>query len=156
MSYVLGDLRQLAFTSDVFDAVVCVSTLEHVGMDNTRYYSPDPRHAVRDPDGYLQVVSEFARVLRPGGLLLLTVPFGRREGRGWLQQFDAPMLREIEATFDGTTVELSVFRTSENGWRRAEPSECDDLPFLFDVDRGPGEHPTVSANAVACLALRRR
>ena len=155
MGYVYGDLRALAFGGAAFDAVVCVSTLEHVGMDNTRFYSTDPAHARPDPDGFLQVMTEFARVLRPGGMLLLTVPIGRRESRGWLQQFDVPMLRSLQDAFGGTLVDETVYRSTPVGWERSSVAECADLPFLLDVDRGPGRHPMVSAGAVACLALRR-
>ena len=155
MGYVYGDLRALAFGDAVFDAVVCVSTLEHVGMDNTRFYSTDPAHARPDPDGFLQVMTEFARVLRPGGMLLLTVPIGRRESRGWLQQFDVPMLRSLQDAFGGALVDETVYRSTPVGWERSSVAECADLPFLVDVDRGPGRHPMVSAGAVACLALRR-
>ena len=52
---VLGDLARLPFRDAVFDAAVNIVTLEHV---------PDPA----------RVVAEIARVLAPGGRLLLVVP----------------------------------------------------------------------------------
>jgi SAM-dependent methyltransferase len=54
---VRGDLRApLPFVDAAFDAAVCTEVLEHV--DNARF-----------------VLSELARVLRPGGRLLVSVPF---------------------------------------------------------------------------------
>jgi ubiquinone/menaquinone biosynthesis C-methylase UbiE len=51
-----ADIRQLPFRNETFDGVLCIEVLEHV---------PDPS----------QAVSELHRVLRPGGVMLLTVPF---------------------------------------------------------------------------------
>jgi SAM-dependent methyltransferase len=50
------DLQQLSFADASFDAIACCDVLEHV---------PDPARAL----------GELARVLAPGGLLVLTVPF---------------------------------------------------------------------------------
>ena len=37
ISYVYEDLRQLPYCNDWFDWIVCLSTIEHVGMDNALY-----------------------------------------------------------------------------------------------------------------------
>jgi SAM-dependent methyltransferase len=54
VSHVAADLTKIPFASGLFDAVVCGYVLEHL---------PDPRPGL----------SELARVLRPGGKLLLLV-----------------------------------------------------------------------------------
>jgi len=38
VSYVYGDLRRSILRDDAVSAVVCLSTLEHIGMDNTSHY----------------------------------------------------------------------------------------------------------------------
>ena len=48
-AYVTADLRELPFADESFDTIVCVSTLDHVGMDNSAYGSTEPRS--QDPDG---------------------------------------------------------------------------------------------------------
>lgn len=53
---IASDITSIPVPADSFDAVLCSEVLEHV---------PDPLAAVR----------EFARVLKPGGTLILTVPF---------------------------------------------------------------------------------
>lgn len=69
-SYVAADLRDLSQWPDqYFDRVVCISTLEHVGLDNTEYDGP----VETDPDSVRQAVAELWRVC--GGTLLITVPF---------------------------------------------------------------------------------
>lgn len=68
--YVAADLRDLSQWPDrYFDRVVCISTLEHVGLDNTEYDAP----VETDPDSVTTAVAELWRVC--GGTLLITVPF---------------------------------------------------------------------------------
>ena len=64
-----GDIEFLPDLASTYDAVTCVSVLEHVGLG---WYG-DP---VGDADKPGRVIAEMARVLKPGGWLLLTVPIG--------------------------------------------------------------------------------
>src|SRR3954452_702969 len=43
ISYVYGDLRDLPYRDGYFDTVVCISAVEHVGMDNSVYGDSSPR-----------------------------------------------------------------------------------------------------------------
>ncbi len=64
-----GDAAITPYLDASFDAVTCVSVLEHVGLG---WYG-DPE----GDDGKAgRIVAEMARVLAPGGWLLLTVPIG--------------------------------------------------------------------------------
>ncbi len=64
-----GEMSALPFAADSFDALTAYHAVFHVERD-------------RHPDVY----AEFARVLRPGGRLLMTLPSGRFETvrRGWM------------------------------------------------------------------------
>jgi len=53
----VGDASSISVENGFFDAVICTEMLEH---------HPEP----------IKVVKELARILRPGGLLLLTAPLG--------------------------------------------------------------------------------
>lgn len=64
------DARDMPFADNFFDYVYAVSTIEHVGL--TAYHSADS-----DPEGDIKVMKEIARVIRPGGTLLVTLPYGQ-------------------------------------------------------------------------------
>jgi SAM-dependent methyltransferase len=152
-SYLYGDLRDTLLRDACMDAVVCLSTLEHVGMDN-RAYTGDPGDAAHDPRAFRDALREIRRILRPGGLLLLTVPFGQSQDLGWLQQFDQDGLAEIRAAFGGNVREQHHFLHRPGaGWQRAEASECERARFL-QRDEAEGTMET-RASAVACLALEK-
>lgn len=53
VEFVLADMRNLPFEDSTFDAISCISVLEHTGS-------------------YPEIVKEFSRVLKPHGRLLLT------------------------------------------------------------------------------------
>ena len=154
VSYLFGDLRDLILGDAVFDTVVCISTLEHVGLDNTRLYTADERFREGRSDDYRQVLAELRRVLVPGGRLLLTVPFGRAENLGWMQQFDAAGLDTIADAFGSPPAATTFFRYAPEGWVLADAEACADCAY-FDVHSAPSpaQDGAAAARAVACLEL---
>jgi 2-polyprenyl-3-methyl-5-hydroxy-6-metoxy-1,4-benzoquinol methylase len=61
------DILRSSFPDDSFDLVVCVSTIEHIGLGA---YG-DPQYE----NGDKLAMKEFGRILKEGGTLLLTTPF---------------------------------------------------------------------------------
>ena len=114
--YEFSDLRRLPYRDEWFSSVVCLSTLEHVGMDNRMYGDTASASADATPE-VKQVLRELRRVTQPGGVLLLSVPFGRRDDRGWFRILDADDLEPfMEAP--GWQVDRSrIFRATQEGWR---------------------------------------
>lgn len=150
-SYLYGDLRSTILQDRCIDLAVCISTLEHVGMDN-QAYTGDAGDSHHDPAAYRQVLRELRRILRPGAPLLLTVPFGRRQDLGWLQQFDPDGIADIVASFGGRLVAQDYFRhDADAGWRRRPADECLDAEFVHRSG-GRGSIET-RATAIACLVL---
>jgi O-antigen chain-terminating methyltransferase len=82
MTTVQADARQLPFDARAFDVVFCISTLEHVGGDNTRYGSA----AEQDPEAPLAALRELRRVTTRGGKIFLTVPCGSTPADWFLRQ----------------------------------------------------------------------
>ena len=155
ISYVYGDLRQTFFRDDHFDTVVSLSTLEHIGLDNTMFYTADKSKEERKPNTYLAAVKELRRVLKPGGLALLSVPFGKAVVRDWFQIFDAAMVQSIVESFQPKSHTIRYFQyNGSQGWQSSDASSAGDARY-FDLHTDtPWPRCPPAAGAVACLELR--
>lgn len=152
VSYIYGDLRDIVVREHYFDWIVCISTLEHVGMDNTKLYTRDFHYKENTLTDYQKVLLEFKRILRPGGHLLITVPFGKAQNLGWLQQFDMAGINNITSTFGKKPIALSFFQHKLSGWVLSDSNSCGECEY-FDVHAAfePAKDGAAAARAVACL-----
>lgn len=155
VSYLFGDLRDIFIKDDSVAGIACISTLEHVGFTyEYRLYSKRNPWPQSEPSSYLDAISEFKRILKPGGRLLLTVPYGRYEDHGWLQQFDRDMIDRVKTKFGGKTISEAYFRYATGGWRIARANECDTLSYFNIHETGEFEEDGLAAaRAVCCLEL---
>jgi SAM-dependent methyltransferase len=153
VSYLFADLRDLPFRDGWFDLVVSLSTLEHVGKDNEVYGAEGPTAA--DPDAEVaKAARELRRVTRPGGRILLSVPYGRREDHGWFRQFDAEDLDRLVAAFEAPRSAVSLFRYDGSGWRASTPEEAAGLAYRdYAADPSPVADHAAAARGVACVAI---
>ncbi|MDX1929808.1 MAG: class I SAM-dependent methyltransferase [Pirellulaceae bacterium] len=152
-SYVYGDLRELALKDACMDVVTCISTLEHVGMDNTRFYTADEQYQECDANAYLHVVDQLRRVTKPGGKVFITVPFGRSQNHGWFQQFTATMIDELVQRLSSGTSLVKYYSYTTNGWQLADQASCSQAEY-FDIHKvGRKRTPdfAAAARAVACV-----
>jgi len=140
VSYVYDDLRRLPYRDGFFTGVASLSTLEHVGMDNTRYGGQAEAGEARRER--LRAVGELRRVTKAGSRVFITVPYGRREDHGWLQQFDYADVEDLVAVFRDVVV--TVYRYDvQDGWQLSTPDEAADSRFGA---------PAAAAGAVACIS----
>jgi SAM-dependent methyltransferase len=154
VSYIFGDLRHTILRNESFDEIVCISTLEHIGMNNTLLYSKDVRFNEFRPNDYLDVVREFRRLLKPGGRLFITVPYGRHENHCWLQQFDCKMVDAVLDTFGPSSHSIAYYKYFPDGWQITKAEECTDCSY-FDIHNKSDYEPdyVAAARAVACIEM---
>jgi Methyltransferase domain len=69
VSYVYEDLRDLPYRGSYFDTIACISTLEHVGMDNRMYGATAPASAHPEHEA-ARAIADVRRVLALSGRLL--------------------------------------------------------------------------------------
>jgi SAM-dependent methyltransferase len=161
ISYIYDDLRDIPLRDDYLDAIACLSTLEHVGLDNRlfTYSERDKRHR---QDDFLLAISEMRRILKPMGKLFITVPYGKYFNFGTFQQFDEQLVKETIARFGPGRVEETYFSYSANGWNFSAAPACADAEYVNWVMLPPEERPATfpdhpdraaAARAVACLLL---
>lgn len=143
-----GWLQKLPFGDDSFDAVCCISVLEHTS-------------------NYSEILDEFSRVLRPGGLLVLTFDLSL-DGRFELPRaVAADLLNAVGRTFNlpADVDLLKELSRMENPQREAilttdhiRDTQPDLLPWKFpmlqaahDLVKGHGWTGGFRSKSVYCL-----
>lgn len=140
METVTADVRELPFPERSFDQVLLVSTLEHVGADNT-VYGLATEH---DGAARLAALRELRRVLRRDGSLLVTVPLGEPGDHGWFRQEDERGWTRLYARAGFFVEELEAYELAPDGWRAAPGFRAAGVRY---GERGP------AASAVLCAEL---
>lgn len=141
---VQGDIRQTSFSDNFFDLIYCISTIEHIGMDNTGYRpaSQDTRSTCGD----FETFKELCRIAKVGGRLLLTVPFGKYQNHGWFQQYDMDRLMRLCTSTDFEIVEAHFFGY-QNGWNEVHAYTLKDVGYQ--------SNGAVNAAGLACIELKK-
>lgn len=85
--FYLADVSNTPFPNNYFDVIVAISALEHVGLGA---YG-DPVY----PNGDLTALREIARILSPGGYLLITVPYAHIFSVTWQRIYDWKTLESL-------------------------------------------------------------
>ena len=124
-----GDIRDNTFNDNEFDMVSCISAIEHMGT--TSYYG----ETKIEEDADFHVLQEIKRILKPGGVLLITVPY-RKVGaaRPGYKIYDS---RFFAMFCDMEIMEEVIYRKDNiRGW------------ILADRD--------IEIEGVLCLAVRKK
>jgi hypothetical protein len=155
VNYVYEDLRKNLFVENFFNYITCISTLEHVGMDNNKYnyYKKNERQAIINKNNdYLKVIKNFKRILKNNGELLLTLPFGKRQIFNDLQQFDIQGVRKILNTFKPKKYEQKFFIYKKFGWYECLEKDCLNITFRRLNEKNPFDK-AASARSVIFIKL---
>ena len=152
INYVFGDLRNMFFKDETFEEIVSQSTIEHIDMDNS-IYGYDEKHTEKKSFEYLVAVAEMIRVLKKGGKLMITFPYGKYENHGFFQQFDQEMLSKILDLFMGKgKTEVDYFKYEKEGWRFAEQSELSEVAsYNPHTGKGKGNDGAAHCRSIACI-----
>jgi SAM-dependent methyltransferase len=155
--YEFEDLRALPYRDGWFPLVISLSTLEHVGLDNSGY--GDTRGASRNPSAEaIRAMQELRRVTAPGGTALVSVPFGARSNRGWLRVLDAEDIDGLTRASGWKVEQATFYRAMRDGWRECSMQAAETAGFNDPRRTGlPGTMTAPSwvaaAEAVALLEL---
>src|SRR5205807_1760497 len=103
------------FPDASFDQVLLVSTLEHIGADNSVYGLEEEGET--DGLARLAALRSLARVLRRDGALLVTVPVGEPGDYGWFCQEDEAGWMRLYARAGFFVEERESYELTPEGWR---------------------------------------
>lgn len=154
ISYIFEDIRDLPLKDGLFDTITCISTLEHVGMDNTAMYTGNNKYRENEKGDYLKVITELKRLLKQNGKLLITVPFGEYQNFGFFQQFDASMIQNIINIFGSGNYSLNYYKYTDKGWQLSDEKESShEKYFNIHEDKSIPSDMAAAARSVACIKL---
>jgi SAM-dependent methyltransferase len=114
-NFIQGDIRTCNLPEESFDAVTCVSTLEHIGV---AYYG-----GLENANGDIVAAQEIVRLLKRNGTLIITAPycksyFRRPEERVYDDARLRMLFRELEET------DRRIYFWDDAEWREI-PSSTD-------------------------------
>lgn len=114
----LGDFLHAEVREASFDVAIVVSSVEHAGM---AAYGEG-----KFGDGDRRVMGKIRESLRPGGRLVLTVPFGRAGETTWYRVYDRKRLADLLDGFDVVVAEFyeGVGRTV---WVPSDPERLETI-----------------------------
>lgn len=165
ISYIYSDLRDIPIRDGYYDVIICISVLEHIGLNNT-IFTKDARYNENNLTDFVIAMKELRRILKPHGTLLLSVPYGIYSHLGMQQQFDRKLLTKAIDAFGRTGRVMETFYLySADGWQQSTDKECAGCHYVEWISRvweknAPIPKPVpkeydlaAAARAVACVLL---
>jgi SAM-dependent methyltransferase len=144
LNFVQGDMCKLALPAEHFDMVINCSTVEHVGLAG-RYGVQENR-----PDGDLEAMARLYELMKPGGVMLLTIPVGQDEiFAPYCRVYGAQRLPRLLESY---TVEKEIYWVKDNR-NRWVPSDRK-TALNFKAAAGSGD-PLQSVYALGCFVLEK-
>ncbi|MBU1863545.1 MAG: class I SAM-dependent methyltransferase [Candidatus Omnitrophica bacterium] len=102
ITIVCGDVRHTRFENESFDTITAISVLEHIGVAG-RYGIHDA-----DPYGDMRALHEMKRILKNGGEIFITVPYGKKNVLPINRCYNKKMTEKLFQNFDIVEQEFKV------------------------------------------------
>lgn len=91
LTFKQGDLRYLNLPKNYFDAVTAISTIEHTGMGAYK--------EKKSKQGDFEMVDIIHNLLKSGGKLIITLPFGKAEVNKHERIYDSKRIKKLLRKF---------------------------------------------------------
>ncbi len=136
ISFHSQDIRSCDLPHGSFDCITCISTLEHVGGDNQYNDFSENGSAELTLDSSLEnqqglwkpAFTALLKLIKPGGLLLVTMPCGSEQQGVWQKGEYRLGIEELEqfqilAAQFNREVKLTLMKKTIMGWKEASVGE---------------------------------
>ncbi len=142
LQFIHGDILELSLPINHFDLIINCSTVEHVGLAG--------RYSVTEniPDGDLEAMARLRKLMKPGGVMLLTIPVGQ-------DAVFAPYcrvygVRRLPRLLEDYEIEEEAFwvKDNQNQWVLAEKETA----LKFKASAGSW-NPFKNVYALGCFVL---
>lgn len=133
------DACNLSFNDNYFDMITIISSVEHFGMN---IYGAEKRD-----DADKAAIMELRRVLKPTGLLFLTIPFGKYS-KSWSRVYNIKTLKVLLEDFN--ILEEKYFEQKDFGWLETtkEIAETNEGSKFRKYEESSG--------AIACILAKKK
>lgn len=123
VKYIKGDIRSTDFKDNLFDVITCISTLEHIGVEG--------RYGVKkDEFGDIKAMKEMLRILKPGGTLLLTVPYGAKDVLPINKLYNKERIDELSKGYKLESATYQTYDAKYSIWREVDEKEASKVNWL--------------------------
>lgn len=143
LTSIVGDVRKTDFPDGYFDLIFCISTIEHIGRDNTIYCHG---RSIDDDQGDLRAIEELCRITKAGGKIVVTAPYGKFHDYGWFINYDEVRWKRLKEV-SGCRALSEKFYVYQNGWYKTEERRLKGT--LYRDNNAP------AAAGLACMLLRK-
>jgi SAM-dependent methyltransferase len=127
------DVMSCALPDNSFDLIWIISTLEHIGMDNSGYSN----YFMIESGAAVRVLQNMLRVVVPKGNILITVPYGEYKDFGWQINYDYERLQALVRTVNGLAdVDQMYFAHTLSGWNRTDPDTLEHVKYYDEENKG--------------------
>lgn len=122
LQFVRGNFLEKQFPNNYFDCVVAISTVEHIGLD---CYGGSLIEG-----GDQKTIKKIHKILKLGGIFIITVPFGRREIMKTQRVYDTQSLSNLLREFKIEKEEY--YEYSHGFWKKVKKEELARIRFSED------------------------
>lgn len=142
MLFVKRNILDTGFPSKFFDGIIMISTIEHIGLN---VYG----QTLLDGEGDIKAMKELFRILKPGGLLIMTTPY---IGKGpfrlseFERNYDRERLKKLIEGYNILREDYFYPKLLKNGrvnWIKLNKKQIDKLTFNI-------------LSGLACLVLQKQ
>ena len=138
------DARMIGFRREVFSQVICISTIEHIGIGIDG--------GDDDNDGDIKTLKEILRILKKGGDAIITVPYGKVKKLDH-RVYDRQGLSRLVAVDNGFSIaaKKEFYCYDAGRWKRCRQVTADRM--IADYVQDPLHFHSVTC---VCILLRKR
>jgi len=137
-TFIKGNFLKNKFSDESYDVVTAVSAIEHAGLGS--YNSP------QFSGGDRKIVVEIFRILKPGGLFIITEPFGQKHKDEFLRIYDEKSLRQLTDGFKVIDEQYFLRSNDMSHWVKTTAKIAEKVKY--DPWRGP--------DGCVCMVLKKK
>lgn len=136
INYLYEDICQNSLKEKSFDNISCISTLEHIGFDNSHYnYTNNSTKKIKfNKLRYLIALKNIKKLLKSKSNLFISIPFGKKKIYKNLQQFDSYDLIKIFNIFKNFKKKVIFYRYVKGKWTVSKEGECKNMEPIVKIN----------------------